>query len=102
MISKRESKGGQMLTVVDCYMKQHGVTKQEALSKFAQLYEEEWMDLNKEWVETSFVSTEIAIQFLNHARMIDANYSNNNGDGYTDPQKGKSNVVALLIDPILI
>ncbi|KAL1542976.1 cis-muuroladiene synthase-like [Salvia divinorum] len=98
---ERESKGGQMLTAVDCYMKQHGVTKQEALSKFAQLYEEEWMDLNKEWIETAFVSTEITIQFLNYARMIDASYSDNNGDAYTDPQMGKSTVVALFIDPIL-
>ncbi|XP_042047639.1 cis-muuroladiene synthase-like [Salvia splendens] len=99
---ERESKGGQMLTAVDCYMKQHGVTKQEALSKFAQLYEEEWMDLNREWVETAFVPTEIAIEFLNYARMIDATYSINSGDAYTDPQKGKSTVVALFIDPILI
>ena len=91
-----------MLTAVDCYMKQQGVTKQEALSKFAQLYDEEWMDLNKEWVETAFVSTEIAVEFLNYARMIDATYSSNNGDAYTDPQKGKSTVVALFIDPILI
>ena len=99
---KRESKGGQVFTTIDCYMKQHGLTKQETLSKFGKLVEEAWMDVNKEWVETTFVSTEIALQFLNYARMCDASYNNSNGDGYTDPQMAKSNVLALFINPILI
>ncbi|XP_047975872.1 cis-muuroladiene synthase-like [Salvia hispanica] len=98
----RESKGGQVLTAIDCYMKQHGVTKQETLLEFAQRVEEAWMDVNKEWVETTFVSTEIALQFLNYARMCDASYNNSNGDAYTDPQMAKSNVLALFIEPILI
>ncbi|XP_047979542.1 gamma-cadinene synthase-like, partial [Salvia hispanica] len=76
----RESKGGQMLTAIDCYMKQHSVTKQETLSEFAQRVEEAWMDVNKEWVETAFVPREIALQFLNYARLCDASYNHNNGD----------------------
>ncbi|KAL1542974.1 cis-muuroladiene synthase-like [Salvia divinorum] len=98
----RESKGGQVFTAIDCYMKQHGVTKQVTLSKFGQLVEEAWMDVNKEWVETTFVSAEISLQFLNYARMCDASYNNSNGDAYTDPKMAKSNVLALFIDPILI
>ncbi|KAG6435391.1 hypothetical protein SASPL_100263 [Salvia splendens] len=98
----RESKGGQVLTAIDCYMKQHGVTKQETLSEFARRVEEGWMDVNKEWVQTAFVPREIALQFLNYPRMCDATYNNCNGDAYTDPQMAKSNVVALFIEPIPI
>ncbi|KAL1542975.1 cis-muuroladiene synthase-like [Salvia divinorum] len=98
----RESKGGQVFTAIDCYMKQHGVTKQETLAKFGELVEEGWMDLNKEWIETAFVPREIALQFLNNARLCNATYNNSNGDGYTDPKMAKSNVLALFIDPILI
>ncbi|XP_042063774.1 gamma-cadinene synthase-like isoform X2 [Salvia splendens] len=98
----RESKGGQVLTAIDCYMKQHGVTKQETLSEFARRVEEGWMDVNKEWVQTAFVPREIALQFLNYARMCDATYNNSNGDAYTDPEMAKPTVRALFIDPILV
>nr|QEV81843.1 terpene synthase 4 [Prunella vulgaris] len=99
----RESKGGKVLTAVDCYMKQYNVSKEETLSKFGELVEDAWEDLNKEWVETtSFLPTEIAVQFLNYARMCDACYNSNDGDGYTDPAIFKSNVVALFLNPLLI
>ncbi|KAG6432089.1 hypothetical protein SASPL_103662 [Salvia splendens] len=98
----RESKGGQVLTAIDCYMKQHGVTKQETISEFARRVEEAWLDVNKEWVETAFVPREIALQFLYYARMCDASYNHNNGDAYTDPQVGKTTAIALFINPIPI
>ncbi|KAL1544613.1 Trehalose-6-P synthase/phosphatase complex synthase subunit [Salvia divinorum] len=99
---KRESKGGQVLTVMDCYKQQYGVTKQEAVSNFVELIEETWKDVNMDWVETTFVPKEIAIQFLNYAQMCEAIYNRNNVDGYSDPHVVKEDVVALFIDPILI
>ncbi|XP_047938050.1 cis-muuroladiene synthase-like [Salvia hispanica] len=99
---ERESKGGQVLTVMDCYMQHYGVTKQEAVSNFVELIEETWNDLNMDWVETTFVPKEIAIQFLNYARMCEAIYNKNNVDGYSDPHVVEEDVVALFIDPIII
>lgn len=83
-------------------MKQHGVTKQETESKFAELIEEAWKNANQEWVDTTtFLSEEIALQFLNYARASVATYNANNGDGYTDPKVAMPNVVALFVDPIV-
>ncbi|KAH6769410.1 hypothetical protein C2S51_014746 [Perilla frutescens var. frutescens] len=84
---ERESKGGKMLTVVDCCMKQYGVSKEETISKFADEIENAWKDVNKEWVATNFVPKETAIHLLNYARMCDASYNKNNGDAYTDDPK---------------
>ncbi|XP_042059247.1 cis-muuroladiene synthase-like [Salvia splendens] len=99
---ERESKGGQMLTVMDCYMQEYGVTRQEAVSKFVELIEETWYDINKDWVETTFVPKEIAIQFINYARNSEANYNRNSADGYSDPHVVKEDVVALFINSIVI
>ncbi|XP_042059110.1 cis-muuroladiene synthase-like isoform X3 [Salvia splendens] len=99
---ERESKGGQVLTVMDCYMQHYGVTKQEAESNFVELIQQTWNDLSMDWVETTFVPKEIAIQFLNYARMCEAIYNKNNVDGYSNPHVVKEDVVALFIDPILI
>ncbi|XP_047948783.1 cis-muuroladiene synthase-like [Salvia hispanica] len=99
----RESKGGQVVTRLECNMKQHGVTtKEEAASKFVELNEEAWRDINRELVETtSSVANEIAVEFLNYARGCDATYNINNGDAYTDPKLAMSNVVALFLQPLL-
>lgn len=91
------------MTRLECNMKQHGVTtKEEAASKFVELIEEAWRDINRELVETtSSVANEIAVEFLNYARGCDATYNINNGDAYTDPKLAMSNVVALFLQPLL-
>nr|Q5SBP5.1 RecName: Full=Gamma-cadinene synthase; AltName: Full=(+)-gamma-cadinene synthase [Ocimum basilicum]AAV63787.1 gamma-cadinene synthase [Ocimum basilicum] len=99
---KRESKGGEMLTVMDCYMKQYSVSIQETISEFAKAVEDSWKEVNEGWVYTISMSKEITVQFLNYSRMCDASYNRNNGDGYTDPSFAKSNITALFVDPIII
>ncbi|KAL0459221.1 UNVERIFIED_CONTAM: Gamma-cadinene synthase [Sesamum latifolium] len=46
---EREGKGGTMLTAVDCYAKQYGVSKEQTVDKFNELFEDAWKDLNTEW-----------------------------------------------------
>lgn len=99
---KRESKEGKMFTMLDCYMKQHGVSKQETPSKFEELLEEALEDLNKEFVvATNSMPKEITITFLNYARMSDASYNKSNGDAYTDPEVAKTNVITLFVNDIV-
>ncbi|KAH6770143.1 hypothetical protein C2S52_014946 [Perilla frutescens var. hirtella] len=99
---ERENKGGKIVTVVDCYMKQHGVSKEETLSKFADEIENGWKDVNKEWVETTFMPKESTVQFIKYARLCDASYNKNNGDGYSDPKILAPHIAALFVHPILI
>ncbi|KAL0452014.1 UNVERIFIED_CONTAM: Gamma-cadinene synthase [Sesamum latifolium] len=99
---ERENKGGKMLTVVDCYMQQHGVSKQETLAKFAELVEDGWKNVNTEWVAKTVVAKEMVEQLLNYARIAEVTYKNSQ-DGYTNPDKFLApQIAALFVDPIVI
>ncbi|XP_073129016.1 gamma-cadinene synthase-like [Henckelia pumila] len=100
--NERESNdGGENLTAVDCYMKQYGVSKEEAMNKFAQLAEDLWMSVNKEWVETVSVPRQFLKPILNFGRLTVACYDKGE-DGYTYPERVmiKSQILALFVDPI--
>ncbi|KAH6808693.1 hypothetical protein C2S51_026476 [Perilla frutescens var. frutescens] len=96
--SERENKGGEMMTVVDCYMKQYGVSKEEAITKFAEEIENGWKDVNKEWSMTTRVPKETTLRLLNYARIADATYKNR--DGFTDPSIFAAFVANLFIHPV--
>lgn len=59
----RENKGGEMLTAVNCYVKQYGVSKQETILKFEEAIEDAWKEVNEGWVATASIQT--TVQFLN-------------------------------------
>ncbi|XP_011080334.1 gamma-cadinene synthase-like [Sesamum indicum] len=96
---ERESKGGNLPVAVRCYMKQYGVSKEEALDKFVEQVEDAWKDLNTEWItQTSILGRDIvAEQLLTYARAAEITYENCE-DGITNPEK----YTALFVDPILI
>ncbi|KAL0291934.1 UNVERIFIED_CONTAM: Gamma-cadinene synthase [Sesamum calycinum] len=99
---ERENRGGKMLTVVDCYMQQHGVSKQETLAKFAELVEDGWKNVTAEWVAKTSVAKEMVEQLLNYARIAEVTYKNSQ-DGYTNPDKFLApQIAALFVDPIAI
>ncbi|KAL8528066.1 hypothetical protein ACS0TY_005765 [Phlomoides rotata] len=101
---ERENREGKLLTVVDCYMKDRNVSKQEALEKFVELVEEGWKNVNTEWVMQTNRSApkEIVKLLLNYARVADDTFKNS-FDGYTSPENGVARqIVALYVDPILI
>ncbi|KAK6161730.1 hypothetical protein DH2020_005111 [Rehmannia glutinosa] len=97
---ERENREGKMLTVVDCYMKHHGVSKQEALSKFVDLVEDGWKNVNNEWVTKSSIPKEMVEQLLNYGRVAEVTYKNCE-DGYTNPNKFLApQIAAIFVDPI--
>ncbi|KAL2231064.1 UNVERIFIED_CONTAM: Gamma-cadinene synthase, partial [Sesamum indicum] len=100
---ERENKDGQMLTAVDCYMKQYGISKEETLNKFMELAEDGWKDLNTEWVtKTSTVPKDTVEQLLNYARVAEVTYKNCQ-DGYTNPEKFLApQIIVVRVDPIAI
>nr|U3LW50.1 RecName: Full=Tau-cadinol synthase; Short=LaCADS; AltName: Full=(+)-gamma-cadinene synthase; AltName: Full=Gamma-cadinene synthase [Lavandula angustifolia]AGL98418.1 cadinol synthase [Lavandula angustifolia] len=98
---ERESRGGKMLTAVGCYMKQYGVSKKEAVRKFREQVEDLWKDVNKGYTAMTCMPRETAVLFLNYARMCDASYTENNDDGYTDPDFSKRKISALFLDPLV-
>ncbi|KAH6763555.1 hypothetical protein C2S52_020988 [Perilla frutescens var. hirtella] len=99
---ERENREGKLLTIVDCYMKDKGVSKQEALSKFGEIIDSEWKYMNEEWVKSAALPKEMLLQFLNYIRGGEVVYSNSE-DGFTNPEKYLAPIMtALLLDPLLI
>ncbi|KAL0411149.1 UNVERIFIED_CONTAM: Vetispiradiene synthase 2 [Sesamum latifolium] len=93
-----------MLITVDCYMKQHGVSKEETLNKFAELVEDAWKDLNTKLVlskSTPIVAKHMVEQLLNYARATEVTYKNFQ-DGFTNPEKYLAFRLFLTLDPTII
>nr|QEV81840.1 terpene synthase 1 [Prunella vulgaris] len=101
---ERENREGSLATVVDCYMNDKGVSKEETLCRFKELVEIGWKDVSAEWAKgkDSSVPKEMVEQLLNYGRAAEITY-NNNEDGYTDPEKHLGPLAAsLLLNPIPI
>ncbi|KAL7105814.1 hypothetical protein ACP275_07G069200 [Erythranthe tilingii] len=101
---ERENKEGTLPTVVDCYMKHHGISKEKVLSMFEVLVEDAWKDISKEWANKAAgsIPKEMVEQLVNYARAAEVTYRNGE-DGYTNPKKNLGpHIVALFVDPIVI
>ncbi|KAG8370957.1 hypothetical protein BUALT_Bualt13G0037200 [Buddleja alternifolia] len=99
---EREHEQGQFPTAIDCYMIENGVSTQEALDKFLEFAEDDWKDINKEWV-LSCVPRHWMKPVLNYSRIQDATYKDGE-DLLTDPEKGsgQDHIVTLFVDLIVI
>ncbi|KAH6812179.1 hypothetical protein C2S51_025941 [Perilla frutescens var. frutescens] len=94
-----EKERGQVATGIECYMRENGVTKEEAMAKFMEIATNNWKDSNEEYLTPS---RHILTHILNMERLVDVTYKNNQ-DGYTHPEKVlKPHIIALLLDPICI
>ncbi|KAL7145231.1 hypothetical protein ABFS83_07G066900 [Erythranthe nasuta] len=100
---ERENKEGKYLTVVDCYIKHYGISKEEVLSMFEVLVEDAWKDISNEWAnKAGSIPKDIVEQVVNYARAAEVTYRNSE-DGITNPEKKLApHIVALFVDPIVI
>ncbi|KAK2989982.1 hypothetical protein RJ640_000258 [Escallonia rubra] len=91
---------GQIATGIECYMKEHDVSKEEAMTEFKQRAEDAWKDLNKELMKPTSVSEHLLMPIMNLARLIDVTYGHS-ADGYTHPEKIlKAHILKLLVNPV--
>ncbi|TYI59040.1 hypothetical protein E1A91_D10G005500v1 [Gossypium mustelinum] len=82
-----------------CYMKQYGVTRQEAVEAYREMIEVAWKDMNEACLKPMPVSNKIALRALSFARLMDVFYKE--GDGFGSPEKSMKDLIAkLLIHPI--
>ncbi|GFQ01962.1 cis-muuroladiene synthase [Phtheirospermum japonicum] len=102
---ERESRQGQMMTGVDIYMKQHGLSMEETIDKFVTLAADAWKDVNAEWMinkTNCVVPKDVVEHILNFARMQEITYKNCQ-DGYTHPEKNYAPLIrTLFVDSIII
>ncbi|KAL3618163.1 hypothetical protein CASFOL_038484 [Castilleja foliolosa] len=98
---KRESKNGEYQTGVDHYMEQHGLSLEETKDKFIELAEDEWKDLNTEWMNKTRVPKDMLEQILGYARSSELFYRSCE-DGFANAGVMAGHIVALFVDPIII
>ena len=86
-------------SAVECYMKQHGVSRQETLTEFHKRNINAWKDMNQECLHPTAVTQPLLTRILNQARVINLLYED--GDGYTHTKTTtKKLVTSILIDPV--
>ena len=89
-----------MASAVECYVKQYGVSEQEAYHEFNQRVTNAWKDINKEFLQPTAMPMPILKCVGNFVRVVDFLYKEE--DGYTRVgKKTKDGITAVLIDPVL-
>ncbi|CAN1222133.1 Probable terpene synthase 3 [Linum grandiflorum] len=92
-----EQERGHVASSVECYMKQHGASKEEAHSELNKLVEKLWKDMNED-MEAPMPAL---LTVLNKVRVMDLLYKDE--DTYTNSKTVmKELLTSLLVDPVPI
>ncbi|XP_057792628.1 bicyclo-germacrene synthase-like [Salvia miltiorrhiza] len=83
-----------------CYMRQYGVSEEEARAQLKQQVKNAWKDMNQECLEPTLASMPVLTRVVNLARVVHLLYSD--ADCYSDPSKCKEWVKAVLVEPLTI
>ncbi|KAK5786663.1 hypothetical protein PVK06_041302 [Gossypium arboreum] len=98
---KVEQERGHVSSAVECYMKQYGVSMEEAYDELYKQINNAWKDINEEFLKPTAAPTSALNRILNLARVIDLLYTGE--DAYTEVgESAKTSITALLIDSIPI
>ncbi|XP_031268233.1 (E)-beta-farnesene synthase-like [Pistacia vera] len=97
-----EQKRGHVPSAVECYMKQYGVSEDEAIRVILEQVADAWKDLNEAMLKPTAVSMPLLERILNYCRTMEFVYKDDREiDAFSDPTKIKDQVASLLRDPIL-
>ncbi|KAG2708370.1 hypothetical protein I3760_05G189300 [Carya illinoinensis] len=99
--SEFEQKRGHVVSAIDCYIKQHNVTRHEVEEEFKKQIEDAWKEINSEFLKPTQVPKHFLERVLNLSRVMDVIYKDD--DGYTKvTQVLIDGVTSLLVDPVQI
>ncbi|KAK4727535.1 hypothetical protein R3W88_032452 [Solanum pinnatisectum] len=99
---EEEQTRGDAASSIECYMKEHGVTKEEAHTKIRNIIQNYWKDLNEEnfKVDVAIVPRVLLVPIINLARVAEFLYIDE--DAYTFSKNNLKDVIsAMVIDPII-
>ncbi|MFQ6658367.1 hypothetical protein Gotur_027663, partial [Gossypium turneri] len=101
---KFEQERGHFALAVECYMREHAISKEEACSELKKRVKNAWKDINQELIFSEIskvVPRPVLTRILNFTRVTVFIYKN--GDEYTYVGKNtKEGITSLLIDPISV
>ncbi|KAF7822835.1 (-)-germacrene D synthase-like [Senna tora] len=93
-----EQKRGHVASAIECYMKKHGVTKEETIEELKREVISGWKDINEECLGPTQVAKPLLMRVLNLCRVIDVLYTES--DGYANSEGAtKDYIAALLLNP---
>ncbi|KAM7486333.1 hypothetical protein LguiA_002342 [Lonicera macranthoides] len=96
-----EQESGDVASAVECYMKQHSVTKEEAFVEFNRRITNAWKDMNQECLGSTAVPMALLERVLNLARVINIMYKDE--DVYKNARtRVKNFITSLLIENVPI
>ena len=82
---------------MECYIKQFGVTEEEAINELTKTVVEIWKDANEEWLHTSIprplITRVLYLVRVNHEMYLE-------GDGFTQATLLKDLIASLVINPV--
>ncbi|XP_049344246.1 terpene synthase 9-like [Solanum verrucosum] len=90
-----EQERGHVPSIIECYMKEYGASKQEAYIKFQKEVTNAWKDINKEFFHPTEVPMFVLERVLNFARVMDTLYKEE--DGYTNAKGKLKNMIDLIL-----
>lgn len=96
-----EQQRGHVASIIECYMKEYGASKEEAYVKLQKEIKNAWKVINKELFLPTEVPMFVLERVINCARVMDTLYKE--GDGYTNSKGNVKNMInLLLVEPIKI
>ncbi|KAH7861584.1 hypothetical protein Vadar_028030 [Vaccinium darrowii] len=97
-----EQERGHVASAVECYMKQYGATKEEAIDEIEKRVTNAWKDINSECLRPTAVPMPLLLRVLNLARTFHVVYKDG-ADSYTrSGTKFKEFVTSVLVDAVPI
>lgn len=90
---------GYVANAVNCYMKQYGVTEEEAFKELNKMVADANKTINEEFLTTTGVSHCVLRETIDFSRMITVAY--NGYEGFTHPEgKTKEYMTSIFVDQI--
>ncbi|MED6120577.1 hypothetical protein PIB30_022094, partial [Stylosanthes scabra] len=94
-----EQKREHIVSILECYMRECNVSKEEAVQKLRKRVTDAWKDINEECLKPTKVPMPFLMRVLNISRFMDVMYKDE--DCYTHAEgKMKKCIEALLVNPI--
>ncbi|XP_006358819.1 germacrene C synthase-like [Solanum tuberosum] len=94
-----EQQRSHVASFIECYMKEYGVSKQEARVEARKELTNAWKDMNEEFLRSSEVPTFVLEQVINFARLA---YIFKEGDFINTRSEFKNMITLLFVEPVNI
>ncbi|XP_054810947.1 (-)-germacrene D synthase-like [Prosopis cineraria] len=99
--SEFEKRRGHVASLTECYMKEHGVSKEDAIDELEKMIRSAWKDVDQECLRPTQVAKPILMRVLNLARFMDVIYKD--ADNFTHSAGiMKDSIQLVILDPVPI